>query len=1174
MSLNLNTLSESKRSYTLPSDYFYSLFSALSYVESPEEDESYWPSLSKHNWIVFKTYKGKKGYFGVAFLNEQTRQVVISNRGTVPTKIQTVLTDLEGIVFNRITEQQREADKFVRNVIQELLEEKNIYLSSSLKDFQLSFTGHSLGAWIAEKTCISFRNGHHAIAITFDSPGSFTMLKNLQTTNIYSDMSFQRESPRIFIRTYLSAPNLINTCNPHFGEVRRIYPQVETNNFEPKTKSLTFQENYKLKFEVTYETKIPDLSQIKLNYCHPQISKFLTDYLKIINKFSIKMLSIEESNLISSVKIVHKYFDSNNQPILKLKKSKTNNSISQRFFQSIDQYLFWIQNFLVEQYLSLQNNNQDKNQNFLNYLKLLKKNKQKKTIPNTLNLNNLIKWKLPNKNPKFVGRTKEIEMIENNFIKNKLQFYFQIITGPGGIGKTQLCIQLSNLFYDNNVYHNILYFAGESNLDLQILYLSDLLNIPHETEPKPKKNQKFQKNPDFNSSSNQLIQQIYSKISSHGNTLIIFDDITDVNLISKYLPKKTLKSKFGRIHFLITSRNNQNWEKLIQKKHEEEEENEIEKEEKLEVKEKDKIEKSQKNVNTFILNGFTEKESITFINQFLTEEQQETQKVYIQKFCERFYHFPLILSQIIQFIIDSKISIKENLNKFEIYEQNHKKNIFTTNIMNNHNQTFKTLYSSLDISFENYEQDLIDLILSLAFLDSKDISISFLKTLSQSELQFNKLMNALNCQSIISRSHQQNQLYCSVHPLFQEIQTLGKEHLEVAKSYNNIGLVHYSKGNYEQALEFHQKSLKIKIQTLGKEHPDVATNYNNIGLVHDSKGNYEQALEFYQKSLKIRIQTLGKEHPDVARNYNNIGSVHDSKGNYEQALEFYQKSLEIRIQTLGKEHPDVAKSYNNIGSVHYSKGNYEQALEFHQKSLKIKIQTLGKEHPSVATSYNNIAGLHSQLLYGLEIFDLTKTDFKDIDTWINKKNTKFLLINPHSPRLIYKKEAKIDPVRITIYKRRFKLIQKLKILHYDELINYLPFRKKESENINWYSKNLKQLENELENFRIKNLENSPSWKVQEYLKIVQINNTINKQQRYLKWKGSTSILKLRNFTNYLNRYSYVMNKNKSKLCELCKKINNLDIIEDLDHFLWNCSAYENNRKIWISELKKINISNI
>ncbi|KAJ3438220.1 hypothetical protein M0812_17401 [Anaeramoeba flamelloides] len=130
------------------------------------------------------------------------------------------------------------------------------------------------------------------------------------------------------------------------------------------------------------------------------------------------------------------------------------------------------------------------------------------------------------------------------------------------------------------------------------------------------------------------------------------------------------------------------------------------------------------------------------------------------------------------------------------------------------------------------------------------------------------------------------------------------------------------------------------------------------------------------------------------------------------------------------------------------------------------------------------AVLHSQILYGLEIFDLTGSDFKKIDIWINKKITESLLINPHSPRLIYKTEAKIDLARTTIYKRKFKLIQKLKILGFDKLINLLPFREKETENI-----------------------------------------TVN-----------------------------------------------LDIIEDLDHFLWNCPAYENNRKIWISELEKNNFS--
>ncbi|KAJ3442621.1 cullin-3a-related [Anaeramoeba flamelloides] len=249
-----------------------------------------------------------------------------------------------------------------------------------------------------------------------------------------------------------------------------------------------------------------------------------------------------------------------------------------------------------------------------------------------------------------------------------------------------------------------------------------------------------------------------------------------------------------------------------------------------------------------------------------------------------------------------------------------------------------------------------------------------------------------------------------------------------------------------------------------------------------------------------------------------------------------------------------------------------------KKMIELIMNQISKERKGDHINRKLLGNVIQMLIELDETKKFYQTNFEKVfllDSEIYFENKSNELISNHScGGLIYKTEAKIDPVRITIYKRRFKLIQKLKILHYDELINYLPFREKEFENINWQSNNLKELEIELDKFRINQLENSPSWKVQKYLKIIQINNTINKQQRYLKWKGSTSILKLRNFTNYLNRYSYVMNKNKSKYCEICKKINNLDIIEDLDHFLWNCSAYENNHKIWISELKKINISNI
>ncbi|KAJ6230613.1 hypothetical protein M0813_06603 [Anaeramoeba flamelloides] len=239
------------------------------------------------------------------------------------------------------------------------------------------------------------------------------------------------------------------------------------------------------------------------------------------------------------------------------------------------------------------------------------------------------------------------------------------------------------------------------------------------------------------------------------------------------------------------------------------------------------------------------------------------------------------------------------------------------------------------------------------------------------------------------------------------------------------------------------------------------------------------------------------------------------------------------------------------------------------------IQEFGMNPNKDKTLKSNQLSEINQLFYGLVIFNLTQNDFNSIDVWINKKVTKFLKINPHSPRIIYKTEAKIDQVRISIYKRRFKLKNKLEILGFEQISKKLKFSKKDNENINWKAENLKLLNANLNQFRENLIINSTGWKGQEYLKIIRYNNNINKQQKYLKWKGSTSILKLRNFTNYLNRYSYVYDKNKTKTksCNLCKKYLNLDTDEDIDHFLWDCPFYKENRIIWIKDLIQINKNN-
>ena len=113
-------------------------------------------------------------------------------------------------------------------------------------------------------------------------------------------------------------------------------------------------------------------------------------------------------------------------------------------------------------------------------------------------------------------------------------------------------------------------------------------------------------------------------------------------------------------------------------------------------------------------------------------------------------------------------------------------------------------------------------------------------------------------------------------------------------------------GQYGQALEMYQTAQDCALALHGPEHLNVAKTHNNMANVYQRQGKYEQALEAYSKSLDIKIKVAGQDSPDVASTYSNIGSVYYSQGRYEEALVQYGKALEIETKVLGSSHLDVA----------------------------------------------------------------------------------------------------------------------------------------------------------------------------------------------------------------------------------------------------------------------------
>ncbi|MGH9752611.1 MAG: tetratricopeptide repeat protein, partial [Blastocatellia bacterium] len=153
---------------------------------------------------------------------------------------------------------------------------------------------------------------------------------------------------------------------------------------------------------------------------------------------------------------------------------------------------------------------------------------------------------------------------------------------------------------------------------------------------------------------------------------------------------------------------------------------------------------------------------------------------------------------------------------------------------------------------------------------------------------------------------------------------------DAARLMHNLGVLQQGRGNYEEALDYYQRSLKIAEEIGDVE--SVAGSLHQIGWVQQERGNYEAALDYYQRSLKIK-EEIG-DVAGVASSLHNIGMVQQDRGNYEEALDYYRRSLKI-LEEIG-DVAGVASSLHQIGMVQQDRGNYEAALGYYQRSLNIK----------------------------------------------------------------------------------------------------------------------------------------------------------------------------------------------------------------------------------------------
>ncbi|MEN7546623.1 CHAT domain-containing protein [Rapidithrix thailandica] len=233
------------------------------------------------------------------------------------------------------------------------------------------------------------------------------------------------------------------------------------------------------------------------------------------------------------------------------------------------------------------------------------------------------------------------------------------------------------------------------------------------------------------------------------------------------------------------------------------------------------------------------------------------------------------------------------------------------------------------------------------------------------------------------------------------LRTKSQELSTAADQYFKAGNQYLNQGNYDMAVEYHQKAIAIRVavssdqplsteasfeevseyyeekirsgiaslsyfqksieayKKAGKgESPEMAFVYLQMGKLYFRLKSYGFSEQYLQKALGIYQHRYGAEHISLVEIYQELGKTYGASLQYEDAIDAYKSALLIQRNVRGDRQGLTVAFLNQIGTLYLQLGSLNQALDYIQQGLSIHINLYGKESPSLVESYNKLGDVY------------------------------------------------------------------------------------------------------------------------------------------------------------------------------------------------------------------------
>jgi len=184
---------------------------------------------------------------------------------------------------------------------------------------------------------------------------------------------------------------------------------------------------------------------------------------------------------------------------------------------------------------------------------------------------------------------------------------------------------------------------------------------------------------------------------------------------------------------------------------------------------------------------------------------------------------------------------------------------------------------------------------------------------------------------------------------------------ELPTHLNEYGILCKYWGKYEDGERAYLRALHMLEEQYGKESLETATLYHNLGGLEHQRGNFVKGEPLARKAYEISRDALGEDHEKTLADAVAWGGLLDGLDRQAESLPIYRRALAYYETRFGPVHFEVAATLNNLGMAEAAQGNFVEAERTLQRCLDIKRKLFGEQHPEVLLTQQNLATLQQVL---------------------------------------------------------------------------------------------------------------------------------------------------------------------------------------------------------------------